>query len=118
MEIDAREDLVDLHRRRTSRAIVRCQRGVFLSGFPHHVKEFIPSHHSTVIPTAGGATSVAAAQPRIAAARGGQPYGISGFSTAGGTSTGTGTGAKDARKRRLWDIGRPVNYYASSIFQY
>ena len=69
-EGDAKEDLADLRRRRTSGATVRCQRRDFPSVFPHHVEELIPSHHYTVIPTAGGATSVAAAHPRIAAARG------------------------------------------------
>ncbi len=97
----AREDLVDLRRRRTPGATTRCQRGVFSSGFPHHVGEFIPSHHSTVIPTASGAASEAAAQPHIAFARGGRQYGISQFSTAGITSTGTVPCAEDALRRRL-----------------
>ena len=73
----ANEDLVDLRRRRTSGATVRCQRGVFPSGFPRHVADLGPIHHSTVIPTAGGAASAAAAQPRIGAAPGGGlPHGI------------------------------------------
>ena len=84
-----REDLVDFCRRRTSGATVRCQMGVFPSGFPRHVADLGPIHHFTVIPTAGGAASAAAAQPRIGATRGGLPYGISGFSTADSTSTST-----------------------------
>jgi hypothetical protein len=40
-------------------------RRVFTGGFPHHVEEFIPSHPFTVIPTAGGVASAAAAEPRI-----------------------------------------------------
>ncbi len=97
----AREDLVDLRRRRTPGATARCQRGVFSSGFPHHVEEFIPSHHSTVISTAGGAASAAAAQPQIAFARGGRQYGIPQLSTADSTSTGTVPCAEDALRRRL-----------------
>ena len=46
------------------------RRRVFTCGFPHHVEDHGPSHRLTVIPTAGGAASAAAAQPRIAAARG------------------------------------------------
>ena len=45
------------------------RRRVFTCGFPHHVEDFGPSHHLSVIPTACGAASTAAAQPRIAAAR-------------------------------------------------
>ncbi len=67
----AREDLVDLCRRRTSGATVRCQMGVFPSGFPRHVADLGPIHNFAVIPTAGGAASAAAAQPRIGATRGG-----------------------------------------------
>jgi hypothetical protein len=40
---------------------------------------------------------------------GGRSYGISRFSTAGSTSTGTKTCAKDALRWRLWDIGGPAN---------
>ncbi len=47
-------------------------RGGFSPGVsPHHVEDHGPIHHFTVIPTAGGATSAAAAKPRIAAAGGG-----------------------------------------------
>ena len=78
-ELAAREDLVDHRRRRTPGATVRCQRGVFPSGFPRHVADLGPIHHSTVIPTAGGAASAAAAQPRIGATRGGCRTGFQGF---------------------------------------
>ncbi len=37
----------------------------FTDGFHHHVEEFIPSRPLTVIPTAGGVASAAAAEPRI-----------------------------------------------------
>ena len=47
------------------------RRRVFTCGFPYHVEDHGPSHHLTVIPTAGGAASAAAAQPRIGATRGG-----------------------------------------------
>ena len=46
------------------------RRRVFPSGFPRHVEDFGPSHIFTVIPTAGGAASAAAAQPRIETAGG------------------------------------------------
>jgi hypothetical protein len=45
-------------------------RGVFPSGFPHHVEDLGPSHHFARIPTAGGAASAAAALPRIVPAGG------------------------------------------------
>ena len=43
---------------------------VFSSGFPLHVGDFGPPHPLTIIPTADGEASAAAAQPRIGAARG------------------------------------------------
>ena len=45
-------------------------KGVFPSGFPIHVGDFGPLHPFTIIPTAGGEASAAAAQPRFGAARG------------------------------------------------
>ena len=67
----ARQDRIDLRGRGTSGATSQCQREVFPCGFFHHVEDSVPSHHFTVKPTADGAASVAAAQPRIAAAGGG-----------------------------------------------
>jgi hypothetical protein len=49
---------------------VRGTRGFFPSGFPFHVVAFDPLHPFTVIPTAGGEASAAAAQPRFGAAGG------------------------------------------------
>ncbi len=40
------------------------------SGFHIHVEDFVPPHLITVIPTAGGEASEAAAQPRCGAAKG------------------------------------------------
>ena len=54
------------------RGACELRRRVFPSGFPHHVEDFDPSHHFARIPTAGGATSAAAALPRIVTARGGR----------------------------------------------
>ena len=46
------------------------QKGFFPSGFPVHVGDFGPIHPFTVIPTASGEASVAAAHPRFGAAGG------------------------------------------------
>ena len=68
----------------------KLRRRVFPSGFPHHVEDFGPSHHFSRIPTAGGAASTAAAQPRIAAAgRGAVVRDLEGCKW-DSTSTGTG----------------------------
>jgi len=58
---DARRDLVDLALRRTPMGDSQERKRVLISGFPHLVKEYIPSHLILVIPTAGGEASVAAA---------------------------------------------------------
>ena len=80
VEIIAREDSVDLRRRHTPRATVKCHIKILPFGFPLHVEDHGPSHHFALMPTAGGAASAAAAQPRFAAAQGGGlPFGISGF---------------------------------------
>jgi len=60
-EQTAREDLVNLALRRTQGRLPRAGWG-FTIGFPYLDKEIIPSHLIQVIPTAGGATSVAEAQ--------------------------------------------------------
>ena len=76
-EIAAREDPSDPALRRAPGATARRQRGVFPSGFPPYVEDLGPPHRLTVIePTAGGAASVAAAQPQIETAGGGRSYGI------------------------------------------
>ena len=51
--------------RGTPGATAEGRRRVFTDGFPHHVEEFIPSHPFTVILTAGGVASAAAAGPQI-----------------------------------------------------
>ncbi len=63
------------------------QKGFFLSGFPIHIGDFGPIHPFTIIPTAGGEASVAAAQPRFGAV-GGQPHHDHSGDPVGGTSTG------------------------------
>ena len=45
-------------------------RGFFRSGFPFHVGDFCAIHPFTVIPTASGEASAAAAQPRFGAEEG------------------------------------------------
>jgi hypothetical protein len=51
-------------------------RGFFPSGFPIHVVDFGPLHPFTIIPTASGEASAAAAQPRFGAAGGGNRISI------------------------------------------
>jgi hypothetical protein len=63
------EDRDDFRRQRP-RATARGRREFFPSGFPIHVEDFGPIYHFTVIPTAGGEASAAAAQPRFGAAGG------------------------------------------------
>ena len=63
-------------------------KGVSPSSFPHHVEEFGPTHHFAIIPTACGAASAAAAQPRIVTAGGGCRTGFYG-SNRGSVGTGT-----------------------------
>ena len=55
------------------------QARVFSGGFPHLVKEFIPSHLISVIPTAGGEASVAAVQAADRGRRGGSRTGSQGL---------------------------------------
>jgi hypothetical protein len=70
-EIVAKEDLVDIRRRCTLWATIKCQRRVFPCGFPLHVENHGSSRHFALIPTASGAASAASAYPRIAATGGG-----------------------------------------------
>ena len=94
----AREDIVDLRHRRTQGQL-RGAEGIFPNGFPHNVEEFGHSHNLSgythrmqgIIGSRG--TTEDRDRP------GGVPYGISWVSTAGSTSTGTGTCAKDALQR-------------------
>ena len=70
-EIGAREDPSGLELQGTLGAIARSRRGALPSGFPHHGEQFIISHLFTIIPTANGAASAAAAHSRIETAEGG-----------------------------------------------
>jgi hypothetical protein len=63
------EDRDDFRRQRPG-ATARDRRVFFPSGFPIHVVDFGPLHPFTVILTAGGEASAAAAQPRFGAAGG------------------------------------------------
>ena len=65
LEIVAMEDPKDPTLRDTPRATSKGRRRVFTGGFPRHVEEFIPSHPFTVIPTACGVASAAAAELQI-----------------------------------------------------
>ncbi len=67
----ARPYRVDIRRGVTLGATTKCPREVFPCGFLHHVEDFGPSHHYTLILTAGVATSAAAAKPQIKVAGGG-----------------------------------------------
>jgi len=75
-DIVAREDLDDRRRRYTLGANVTCRGGGVPNAFPHRAEDSGPSHHLSVIPTASGAASAAAALPRIVTAGGGRSYGI------------------------------------------
>ena len=78
--------------------------GVFTCGFPLHVTDPGPSQLILDIPIAGGAASVAAAQPRVAAAGGGSRTRSQGVNRG---STGTGTG-NHAHKMRWFRFPRPA----------
>ena len=77
--------------------------GFFPAVSPHHVEDHGPIHHFTVIPTAGGATSAAAAKPRIAAAGGAASHDRKGANR-GRTSTDTGTLRKRCARMRTLRI--------------
>ncbi len=63
--------MVSIFAAEASQGRLRSAYRVFYSGFPNYIEEFIPSHLFTAIPTASGAASAAAAQPRIEPAPGG-----------------------------------------------
>ena len=70
---------------------------VFTGGFPHLVKDFIPSHLIPVIPTAGGEAKVAAAHAADRVRQGGGGRTRSQGFNRGVTSTGTGNHAQEMR---------------------
>ncbi len=73
---DAREDPSNLALRSTPWATARSRRGIFPSGFPHYVEEFITPLYSHNCRRWG--SIAAAAQPRVEAAGGGDRTGFDG----------------------------------------
>ena len=81
--------------------------GFFSSGFSHHVADLASPHPFTIIPTASGVASAAAAGPRIGAARGAASHDQKGVDR-GGTSTYTDTLRKTRARLRTQGYCRPL----------